>query len=240
MHPTDGSGSPIDLLLADAQILTDYERGQAPSAAERIARAAARVRRPGPGLAVFRAGRCEQDEQARQELDLICAQVLGTPQAAASLTSLSRLGDCRQVEPDGALVFACLLHLVGREDGAQFWWQFAAGSGIYNAARCLALHHQRNADFHDARLWREQADRLLTQQSDYDPAPTPPAPAQRPLLPDHVAKRLLEQCRHGIRPRLPAELEEAVNRLVIEYDDADLGEVPHPSPQLPRALGAHR
>jgi hypothetical protein len=235
VHLTDGSDNPIDVLLADAQILTDYDRSHAPTAAERIARAAARNR---PDLVVCHATHSAQDERIRGELDLICAQVLSTPQAAASLTSLSQLGDTRHVEPEGALVFACLLHLIGREEGALFWWKFAAGGEIHTAARCLALHCQSNADFAIADLWREQADDLLVQQQgEGDPKPALPAP--QPLLPDHIARRLLEQCRCGVQPRLPAAWEDAVNRLVIEYDDADYGECPQPSPQLPYALGTH-
>jgi hypothetical protein len=226
MHATNDPGSAIDALLADAEILSNYDHSQAPTAAERIARAATRA-------AQCSASHSEEDDRALRELDLVSARVLNTRQAA---TWLSRLDNTRYIEPEGALVFACLLHLAGREDGAKFWWQFAAGSGSSAAATCLSFHHQRNAAFRDAEYWREEAGRLLTESAELNPMPT--QAAGRPLLPGHIAKELLAQCERGARPRLPAELEEVIDQLVIEHDDADFGKIPQPSPRLPEALGA--
>ncbi len=210
MHTTDDPGSAIDALLADAEILSNYDHSRAPTAAERIARAATR------------------------ELDLISAQVLNGPEAS----KLSELDNSRKIDPKGALVFACLLYIGGREDGAQFWWQFAAGGGSSSAATCLYLHHRRNGAFDvAAKHWREQADRLLANPPECDPTPT--QAAQDPLLPDHIAKDLLAQCGRGERPRLPAELEEVIKELVIEYD-ADFGGIPKPSPLLSDVLGASK
>jgi len=230
MHTTDDPGSAIDALLADAEILSNYDHSHAPTAAERIARAATRNR---PGAALCPASHSEEDDRALRQLDLASARVLNTRQAA---TWLSQLDNTRHIEPAGALVFACLLHLVGREDGAQFWWQFAAGSGSPAAATCLSFHHRRNAAFREADYWQKQADRLLTEPAELNPIPT--QAAGHPLLPDHIAKELLAQCERGVRPRLPAELEEVIDQLVIEYDDADFGEIPQPSPLLPEVLGA--
>jgi hypothetical protein len=209
MHTTDDPGSAIDALLADAEILSDYDYGKAPTAAERIARA------------------------ARRELDLTCAQVLNGPEAS----TLSKLDNSRQIDPDGALVFACLLYIVGCEDGALFWWQFAAGGGSSSAANCLSLHHRRNGAFEDASHWREQADRLLANPLGCDRTPT--QAAQHQLLPDDIAKDLLAQCRRGVRPRLPAELEEVIKELVTEYD-ADFGGIPKPSPLLSDFFGTRK
>ncbi len=230
MRNTDDPGSAIDALLANAEILSNYDHSRAPTAAERIARAATRNR---PGAAVCPASPSEEDDRALRQLDLISAQVLNTPQAA---TWLSRLDNTRHIEPEGALVFACLLHLAGREDGAQFWWQFAAGSGSHAAATCLSFHHRRNAAFRDADYWHEQAERLLAKPAERNPMTT--QAAGQPLLPDHIAQELLAQCERGVRPRLPAELEEVIDQLVIEYDDADFGGIPQPSPLLPEVLGA--
>jgi hypothetical protein len=206
MHTTDDPGSTIDALLADAEILSDYDHSRAPTAAERIARAATR------------------------ELDLISASVLNGPEAS----KLSQLDNSRQIDPEGALVFACLLYIADRDDGAQFWWQFAAGGGSSSAATCLSLHHRRNGAFDSAAHWREQADRLLASLSSCDRTPT--QATQQPLLPDHVAKDLLAQCGRGLRPRLPAELEEVIKELRTEYD-ADFGGIPKPSPLLSDVLG---
>jgi hypothetical protein len=209
MHITDDPGSAIDALLANAEILADYDYGPAPTAAERIARAATR------------------------ELDLISAQVLNGSEAS----KLSKLDNSRQIDPEGALVFACLLYIAGHEDGAQFWWQFAAGGGSSSAATCLSLHHRRSGAFGDADHWREQADRLLANPPGCDRTQT--QVAQHPPLPDHIAKDLLAQCRRGLRPRLPAELEEVIKELAIEYD-SDFGGIPKPSPLLSHVLGASK
>ncbi|MCQ8771847.1 hypothetical protein [Streptomyces telluris] len=74
---------------------------------------------------------------------------------------LHRLRDflvSRVPEPDGALVLGCVLHLAGREYGARFWWQFAAGAGELSAALCLYLHHMALGETDEADLWHEQAD----------------------------------------------------------------------------------
>ena len=126
MHPTDESGTPIDALLADAQILADYDLSQAPTAAERIARAAARNR---PDLVVCHVTHPDRDERARQELDLICAQVLNIPQAAASLTSLSQPGDTPQVEPDGALDVAFMQEACNTSVDAHVLFQRSTNGG---------------------------------------------------------------------------------------------------------------
>ncbi|MEY9930786.1 hypothetical protein ABH926_005433 [Catenulispora sp. GP43] len=228
---TSGESDPVEALLADALILPDYDPSQAPTAAERIARAAARGRR---GEVVCHCAHAGPDKDARQELDLISALVLNTPQAAASL---SQLGVTDHAEPDDALIFACLLHLIGRDEGAQFLWQFAAGSGIPEAAQCLHLHYESNGDRHDARYWREEWQRLkhqTEQQGEHEPAPA----AWHPLLPEHAAKQLIQQSLRGLHPELPYSLKATVNELVIEYDDESLGKIPRPR-RRPDTLGAH-
>ena len=220
MHTADESESFVTALLADAEILADYDAGQAPTAAERIARALARNR---PEMVVCDAEHSGDDEGAGRHLDLISARTLNTPQAAASL---SRLGITDHAEPEGAMVFACLLHVIGREEGARFWWQFAAGSGSIAAAQCLALYYERLADYRDAYHWRGEAARLLAEEGEPEPITT--TATGHSLVPEHVAKQLLEQCQRGVRPRLPAELEEVVNRLVAEDDDDNLGTIHHP------------
>ena len=231
MHTSGDSENLIEALLADALILPDYDSNEAPTAAERIARAAARDPR---GQVVCDSGHSAPDNDARQDLNLLCARVLNTPQTAASL---AQLGVTDHAEPDDALVLACLLHLMGRDEGAQFLWQFAAGSGIPDAARCLLLHYTSNCDRHDAAYWRDEWQRLqdqTEQQTEQDPAPA----KWHPLLPEHAAKRLIEQCLRGAVPELSASLKKTINELVIEYDDASLGKIPRPR-RRPDALGAH-
>ncbi|MFF4951350.1 hypothetical protein ACWC2K_19795 [Streptomyces chattanoogensis] len=68
-------------------------------------------------------------------------------------TFLSR----RILEPEGARVLGCVLHLADRADSAQFWWQFAAGADDTGAACCLYLHHMALGETGQARLWYDQA-----------------------------------------------------------------------------------
>jgi hypothetical protein len=239
---TDGPGSPVDALLEDAQVLVPgEEEGRGPTAAERIA-CAARARRDARGVPERAgAGRAHpaparfpsEHEQARHELDLTSALVISTALAAAHLDDLI---DDRHAGPEGALVFACLLHLSGHEEAGRFWWQFAAGGGSHTAAYCLHLYHGSHAEFRDADYWRRQAVRLRAQ------APARPdagrAPGVRPLLSAEIRRDILAQCHRGARPHLPLAVEAVINQLPVDGDDADFGEIPRPTPHLTAALSA--
>jgi hypothetical protein len=226
VHSTNGPGAAIDLLLGDAYVGPVHDERDRPSVAHRVVRAV----------------RCEQrtrahlDDEMRAEreylsyeLNLTCALVLGDAGAA---TALSGLGDERCGEPEGALVFGCLLHLTGRAHACRFWWKFAAGGSVQLAAYCLYLHHGQAAEFDEARYWRNEAKNLRG-----NARPHRRAAAEGSLLPPHVFDRLLLQCRLGHRPRLPHDIEAVVNQLLVERD-ADYGEIPQPSARLPLALAA--
>ncbi|MFH8345252.1 hypothetical protein [Streptomyces sp. NPDC018045] len=163
-------------------------------------------------------------DEATHELDLACALVVN---AAAAADSLARLVDDHRLDPEGALVFGCLLHITGRAEAADFWWRFGAGGGSRTAAYCLYLSHRRHGEFRDAAHWRTQAA--------HDPDEEPPAPvafdAGR-LLPDAARHALLVQWHSGLAPTLPAALENVINRLTVVGDDEDFGEIPRPSPTL--------
>ncbi|MGW0580456.1 hypothetical protein ACWD25_31880, partial [Streptomyces sp. NPDC002920] len=57
---------------------------------------------------------------------------------------------------------ACLLSLADAGDGAQWWWQFAAGAGNATAAYCLHLFHFGRGELRDADHWAHQAVTLDT------------------------------------------------------------------------------
>ncbi|GAA1274229.1 hypothetical protein GCM10009665_72210 [Kitasatospora nipponensis] len=175
-----------------------------------------------------------EHEQAAHELALAAALVLNTPQASAALDLL--VNDDR-IHPEGAVVFASLLFITDRPDAARFWWQFAAGSGNHTAAYCLHLYHLHLGEPRDAAYWRAQAEHLATR-----PRPTggPLIRSPRPLLPDEVRGDILARSHRGLHPRLPAALEAVVNRLVVESDDDDFGEIPQPSGTLALDLSAVR
>ena len=253
MHHDKGDGIPgipgvptgIDAVLATVRV--PVAGHGAPTAAERLTRARARAAnasgRPAKALATHAAiapahSSCEP-EQACRELDLTAVLVLDTCRAAAAL---ARLTDDRALEAEGALVFACLLHLTARYDAARFWWRLAAGAGSHVAAYCLCLHHRRYGEYRDADYWREQAARLRAEhlRTEHPAEPAHEPGPQQPLLPEDVRSSLIAQCHRGERPRLPHSLEAAVNRLVVDSDDTDFGEIPQPSGGLVRDLTQQR
>ncbi|MDC7340138.1 hypothetical protein PQR15_31340 [Streptomyces lydicus] len=168
-------------------------------------------------------------DEATHELQLACALVVN---AAAAAASLERLVNDHHIDPEGALVFACLLHITGRDDAAHFWWHFGAGAGSRTAAYCLYLSHRRNGEYRDAAYWREQAahapDEERRSAAAFD---------ERQLLPDAARHNLLVQWHSGLAPTLPTALENVINRLVVDGDDEDFGEIPRPSPTLVQDLG---
>lgn len=151
--------------------------------------------------------------QAARTLSDLCARTLGSQAAPDHLAALA---NTRRIDPDGALYFACLLHLAGTGEGAQFWWQFAAGAGNPTAAYCMYLIHAARGELRDAEHWAFQTAEL--EQAAADMAPLPRADAAPPL---RAVRR--DRGRHLLR--------EAVRRLTIDQDD-ELGSVPHPDPRL--------
>jgi hypothetical protein len=224
VYPSEGPARPINELLANAQITWSRGEGSRLSAAERLARATRGRLAQQATDSALRRGR----EESVFELNLTCALVLGDTRASAVLADLD---DAERLEAEGALVFGCLLYLTGRARGGCFWWRFAAGAGIHLGAYCLYLHHAQSGDYGDARYWRAESDVLRTRPS----APCRAEP-QGPLLPDPVYHALLAQCRSGQKPRLPLDIELAVNQLLVDPEDADFGEIPRPSARLPELL----
>ncbi|WP_406290400.1 hypothetical protein [Embleya sp. NBC_00896] len=71
---------------------------------------------------------------AAATLEHVCRAVVSGPATRGILEDFVKLP-----MPAGAFVFACLLYLAGRPDGAVFWWQYAAGGEEAGAVRCLIL-----------------------------------------------------------------------------------------------------
>lgn len=154
-HP--GERTVLELLVSGTGILTSaYEDYDTSAARERLAQGQGY-----PALALARldgtaapAAYPSVHDEADHELDLACVLVLNAPEAGESL---ERLVDDHRVDPRGALVFGCMLHLTGRVHAAGFWWQFAAGGESGTAAYCLYLAHRRDGEHRDAAHWRSQA-----------------------------------------------------------------------------------
>ncbi|MET7715457.1 hypothetical protein [Streptomyces sp. NPDC005407] len=73
-------------------------------------------------------------------------------------------------EPRSAMVLACVLQLTDTDDGARFWWQYAAGAGQAAAAYCLYLHHLALGEKDAADWWHQQTDDV--HHPDQPPQPT--------------------------------------------------------------------
>ncbi|MET8629379.1 hypothetical protein ABZW30_37550 [Kitasatospora sp. NPDC004669] len=164
-----------------------------------------------------------EHEQAAFELGLVVALVLGAPCASRGLDLLV---NARRIQPEGAEVFGALLYATGKEEGAEFWWRFAAGSGSGTAAYCLHLHHLKLGETDDADYWRAWSEQLST-------AERPPAPRPllmgRPLLPEGVRRDILARVHHGLAPQLPPMLVAVIDRLPLQGGESeDEEEVPNP------------
>ncbi|MFD0723208.1 hypothetical protein [Streptomyces globosus] len=75
---------------------------------------------------------------------------------SSEFTRIALDADAWPYSRPSALLFASLLHLSGRMEGAQFWFQYAAGAGSATAARALYLLHLSRAEVTIAHHWQEQ------------------------------------------------------------------------------------
>lgn len=111
------------------------------------------------------AGPDRPDADAARQLHTLCETAVTalTPDVLAFLTD--------QV-PDhhSAWLLGCALHLAGIEDGARFWWQYAAGDGHPPACYTLSLHHRVRGEQHAAAFYAQQTGLDLTPE---DGAPEP-------------------------------------------------------------------
>jgi hypothetical protein len=105
-------------------------------------------------------------ERAASELRALCQGILHDTDAARRIARFDKARD-----PGGALAFASLLVLADREEGAQFWLQFAAGGGQATGAICLYLMHLRRGEWRDAKHWARQVETLEREPCQYAPVP---------------------------------------------------------------------
>ncbi|WP_329008539.1 hypothetical protein [Streptomyces sp. NBC_01601] len=123
-------------------------------------------------------GRQRDASEAAEDLRALCETLVShTPahQVADFVTA-------QVPEPRSALVLACVLQLTDTDDGARFWWQYAAGAGQPAAAYCLYLHHLAAGEDTPAHWWHQQTD-------DVQPPPPPP-PTPQPADPGEWAPAL--------------------------------------------------
>ena len=100
------------------------------------------------------------DPAVARQLHTLCETAVTalTPDVLAFLTD--------QV-PDhhSAWLLGCALHLAGIEDGARFWWQYAAGDGHPPACYTLSLHHRVRGEQHAAAFYAQQTGLDLTPEA---------------------------------------------------------------------------
>lgn len=102
---------------------------------------------------------------AAKDLRALCEVLVThtpTPEVGAFVTD-------QVPEPHSAMVLACVLQLTDTDDGARFWWQYAAGAGQAAAAYCLYLHHLSLGEDDTAQWWHRQTDDVQ-----------PPSPSENP------------------------------------------------------------
>ncbi len=116
---------------------------------------------PGPGWEPSSDAEDRERRQATGSLKDMCTIVISQPGALHTMStflsgSTGSDDPIRILEPDGARVLACVLHLSAREDSARFWWQFAAGADDNQAKFCLFLHHLALGETQEANWWYRQ------------------------------------------------------------------------------------
>ncbi|MEU1403170.1 hypothetical protein ABZ471_12540 [Streptomyces sp. NPDC005728] len=157
----------LDTLLAEARVpVTGPRRFDVAAGLRRLAADASRRT---PTLEIARAA------QAGQRLGVVCRWVLNEPAAADHVAKIAEDPDRGpltedRMDVDGALVFACLLHLTGHPESAQFWWQLAAGAGSRAAAYCLHLHHLAVGESKRSWHWFHQLTHSMTDSAPPDAA----------------------------------------------------------------------
>lgn len=110
----------------------------------------------------------QEAAEAAEDLRALCETVLArTPD-----TDVADFVTDQLPAPRSALALACVMQLTYTDDGARFWWQYAAGAGQSAAAYCLHLYHLANGEEDLADWWHQQTDATAT------PAPTDDEPVQ--------------------------------------------------------------
>ncbi|MDV9169822.1 hypothetical protein R6V09_06685 [Streptomyces sp. W16] len=186
------------------------------------------------GFLLWDAGPKTADDGAAQSLAALCEAVV----THCTIEQLADFLTDQVPEPRSAWILGCALQLAGADDGARFWWQFAAGADDQPASYCLYLQHLAQGDTHAAALWRAQAGPHAPHDGDdTDPAdstdPGQDAPAYRMMTADTSLSTVLRILSHLTRanPRQHTPMAQAVIDIVaaavaVGYDH-------HPDLELP-------
>lgn len=259
--------SALDAALADAMVLAEEYAGYDEGAARRrIARRivadrarAARGTTAGTGCGAPPAARGQGTPTVWDDLVLDAACHVRAARCLDDLAwalvesrdfaELALDAECWPHGAESALLFGCLLHLTDRMEGAQFWFQYAAGAGSRTAAQCLYLHHLARAEVRTARHWRDQAHTLPPDEhlpalpqipQDLEDALSASVIWTSPPITTQDLTTLATRAGRGGRPpyRLPVRLRQAVTARP-RREHPDLGDVFTPGPQIAVAVAQH-
>ncbi|WP_225828504.1 hypothetical protein [Streptomyces naphthomycinicus] len=178
------------------------------------------------------------DEGAAQSLAALCETVVAhctAEQIADFLTD-------QLPQPRAAWILGCVLQLSGLDEGARFWWQYAAGAEDAPASYCLYLQNLAIGDTHAAALWEEQAD--LHTSRDAGLVSQGDGPAYRMVTADTslpTVLRILSRLTQAAPPRRHTQTATAVidfvaRAVTIGYDRHPDSEIPVPGPGFARHL----
>ncbi|WPO76216.1 hypothetical protein [Streptomyces sp. KN37] len=173
------------------------------------------------------------DDRAAQNLTALCEAVV----ARCTIEQLADFLTDQVPQPEAAWILGCALQLADADDGARFWWQYAAGAGDAPASYCLYLQHLAHGDTHAAALWQDQASFHAPRQG--DAADTgEQAPARQVMTADTSLSTLLRVLSRLSRtvPRTHTQAAQAV----IEFVAASVSAGYHRNPDLELPLpGSH-
>lgn len=126
------------------------------------------------------------DNPAAEDLRALCETLVShTPAAAVTGFVTDQVP-----EPRSALILACVLQLTESDDGARFWWQYAAGAGQAAAAYCLYLHHLSLGEDDAAHWWHRQTDDVQPSQDNTDDRITSASTTTILRVLHHLAKQI--------------------------------------------------
>ncbi|MFJ1796840.1 hypothetical protein [Kitasatospora griseola] len=165
--------------------------------------------------------------QAERELRKLSIRVINKATAPAHLDGLV---NSRDIDPAGGLVFAALLYLSGHPRHAQFWFEFAAGSGDITAAFSLYLHHAAVGELREAEHWLRQT----VEESSGAPKPSIPSVDAYLFDTEWHSQHIPDDTGDLARPN--PRLRHTVGHLHAVRDDEQLGSFVLPTPEVAEQL----
>lgn len=182
-------------------------------------------------------GRDLADDGAAQSLHALC-------EAAVLNCTAGQLADflTDQVpQPRAAWILGCALQLADDDDGARFWWQYAAGADDTAASYSLYLHHLARGDTHAAAFWHTQACADLD-EGVLD-APLADAPAYQLMTTDtsiptvlRILSRLAQHLPRKYTETATAVIDFVSTAVAVGYDRNPGYELPLPGPDFAQHL----